>query len=229
MKKSYMFFLAVLIFLCSCEQKGSRKETANATPPQWDLNHYDIQDELLFARLHHSTRVLVFNWLEEQKAPEPIVETDVTFGLIDMVALKASVIKAMRQNDINDREKYIKEVVYPIMASAKEISNSMPKKGEGRQAMVYYTMFRPMMNFESAANTEKQLMEDARHIALTRVNFKYWYPKIRECFDVEIKKAEDEKNEIDVLSILEYCANDYNSALSAEVEKIISQLKQYPQ
>ncbi len=220
MKKVFAVFV-LLIFFCAC-----KPNKADETEIAWDTTRYELYDELLFGRFYHTARVFVFNWLEEQNAQEPIIETDMVFGLIDVFPLKSHVITMMKQTDMRNRDEYSEKVIRPILDAAKEADAKIPDKAESRAALVYYIMFRPQIKYQGVTDEPKEIVDEAQHAALTRVNFKYWYPKIRKCLDEEIRKKEAAGQEVDVLPILEDCSTEYSAAVSEEVEKIISQIKQ---
>lgn len=213
------YFCVTSIFIALCQ-------IANANEYS-DINKYNITDESNYAIFMYDLKNSLIQQFGQGNDAEGEIKAALVIGNLDLLNIKNEMILNMQKEHLtflvgNGNSKKFERITKPFVQAVSDFVPTV-KNIELSDAFIYMYMQTPEFYGKQWINDyPKHLLHNAESIAISRFDSKYWFNKIKICYDNSSSKQ-------DMIKVISECSHEYQQVVTQETEKVLQQLEPYKQ
>lgn len=216
MKKNF-WIISIFIALC---------HIAKADEYQ-DVNKYDIADESNYAIFMYDLKNSLIQKYGNGNEVDGELKAALAVGNLDLFDIKNKMILNMQKEHLTflvgniDYEK-IDRITRPFIQAVNNYVSTV-KNIEISDAFIHMYMQTPEFYGKPWINDyPKHILHNAESIAISRFDNKYWFDKIKTCYNKNTSKN-------DMINIIIECSQEYQKIVTEETGTVLQQLEPYRQ
>lgn len=188
-----------------------------------DVNKYDIVDESNYAIFMYDLKNSLVQQFGQGNEVEGETRAALVIGSLDLTDIKNKMILHMQKEHLTilrgniDAEKF-ERITKPFIQAVNDYVSTV-KSIELSDAFICMYMQAPELYGKPWINNyPKHILHNAESIAISRFDNKYWFNKIKACYNNNSQKQ-------DMIEVIAECSQEYQKKVTEETGKILQQLE----
>ena len=188
-----------------------------------DVNKYDISDEVNYAIFMYDLKNSLAQEFGQDNKIDGEMRTALVLGNLDLIKIKKEMILNIHGEHLAffggniDSEKF-KRITKPLIQAVNDYTSTV-KNIELTDALIYMYMQTPEFYGKPwVSDYPKHLLHNAESIAVSRFDNKYWFNKIKICYDNNSRKQ-------DMIEVIAECSREYQQIVTEETGRVLRQLE----
>ena len=192
-----------------------------------DINKYDISDESNYAIFMYDLKNSLVQQFGQGNEVEGEMRAAFVVGNLDLLDIKNKMVHNMQKEHLaflggNIESEKFARITKSFMQAVNDLIPTV-KNMELSDAFIYMYMQTPKLYGKRWINDyPKHLLHNAESIAISRFDNKYWFNKIKICYDNSPSKQ-------DMIKVISECSHEYQQVVTEETGKVLQQLEPYKQ
>ena len=213
----------ILIFLICLLVISIKAEATNGN----DSNKYNIINEADYAILLYDIKNSLITQYSQIDSTDAELRASYIIGNLDLLKIKEDIIKQINQENLSILKRnftYEKvKKLSDIFSQAINTYTPTVKNMLFTDGVIYMYMQLPeLYGKEWTDDYHKAMLHNAENIAISRFDNKYWFNKIKKCYETNATGDSDS-----IVDIIDKCAEEYKNSVSKETGIVLKQLEVY--
>ena len=192
-----------------------------------DINKYDIVDESNYAIFMYDLKNSLVRQFGQGNEVEGETRAALTVGSLDLRDIKNKMILNMQKEHLtflvgNLNSEKFERITKPFIQAVNNYVSTV-KSIKLSDAFICMYMQTPEFYGKPWINDyPKYILHNAENIAISRFDNKYWFDKIKACYNKNTSKG-------DMIEVIAECSQEYQQVVTEEAGKVLQQLEPYKQ
>ena len=192
-----------------------------------DINKYDIVDESNYAIFMYDLKNSLVRQFGQGNEVEGETKAALVVGSLDLRDIKNKMILNMQKEHLtflvgNLNSEKFERITKPFIQAVNNYVSTV-KSIKLSDAFICMYMQTPEFYGKPWINDyPKYILHNAENIAISRFDNKYWFDKIKACYNKNTSKG-------DMIEVIAECSQEYQQVVTEEAGKVLQQLEPYKQ
>ena len=216
MKRILLFLICLLVISIKAEATNGN-----------DSNKYNVINEADYAVLLYDIKNSLIAQYSQIDSIDAELRASYVIGNLDLLKIKEDVIKKMNQENLSIlKRNFTYEKVEKLIDIFSQAVNTYTPTVEQLlfvDGIIYMYMQMPeLYGKDWIDDYPKAMLHNAESIAISRFDNKYWFNKIKKCYEANATENSDS-----IVNIVDECAKEYKKYVSKETGIVLKQLEGY--